>query len=90
MLDEILDDGPFVDPIDLLPNDETAPYISDVAHLGPGCSFGELSLIYNKPRCATVKVLQRCHLMVLSRSDFEQCLRDIERKRIAEKVNFMR
>ena len=40
-INDALEEGEKLDPNDLLPRDGTAPYVSDVVHLGPGCVFGK-------------------------------------------------
>ena len=51
---------------------------NDVAHLRPGASFGELALIKNKPRAATIRCLKHCEFAVIARSDFKRVLGSIE------------
>jgi extracellular factor (EF) 3-hydroxypalmitic acid methyl ester biosynthesis protein len=46
----------------------------DIAHLNPGSSFGEMSLIDDQPRSATVKALTDCQLVYFSKDDFNQFL----------------
>ncbi|CCD22431.1 cAMP-dependent protein kinase regulatory subunit BCY1 NDAI_0A02730 [Naumovozyma dairenensis CBS 421] len=41
---------------------------------GAGSSFGELALMYNAPRAATVKALTDCHLWALDRLTFRKIL----------------
>ena len=41
-----------------------------VQHLGPGASFGELSLMYNSPRAATVTAVTDVSLWALDRRTF--------------------
>lgn len=62
-------DGPYCDPIELLsrPPSGLGMVNNDVAHLGPGGSFGELALVQEKPRMATIKAIKRCHFATLSR-----------------------
>lgn len=50
----------------------------DIAHLGAGCSFGEMSLVSGKPRMATIKTLTKCHMMVLSKENYVKCLKHAE------------
>ncbi|MDE2291386.1 MAG: cyclic nucleotide-binding domain-containing protein [Elusimicrobia bacterium] len=45
-----------------------------VAELGPGDFFGELSLMLDQPRAATVKCLEDCELLVFKRLEFEMML----------------
>ena len=40
--------------------------------LGPGDFFGELPLLDQEPRCASVAALDRCHLQVLSYPSFQR------------------
>jgi glucose-6-phosphate 1-dehydrogenase len=47
-----------------------------LAALGEGDFFGELSLLFSRPRSATVRAVTPCDLFVLGRTDFEKVLRD--------------
>jgi len=42
--------------------------------LGPGACFGELALMYNTPRAATVKASEACTLWVIDRSTYRGIL----------------
>jgi CRP/FNR family transcriptional regulator, cyclic AMP receptor protein len=50
----------------------TSPEGDDVVFnvMGPGEVFGELSLLAECPRSATVRAIERCELLVLDRRDF--------------------
>eukprot|EP01116_Phalansterium_solitarium_P013837 TRINITY_DN31267_c0_g1_i1.p1 TRINITY_DN31267_c0_g1~~TRINITY_DN31267_c0_g1_i1.p1 ORF type:complete len:364 (-),score=98.26 TRINITY_DN31267_c0_g1_i1:245-1336(-) len=54
--------------------------------LGKGGSFGELALIYNAPRAATVRALTDCKLWALERSTYRQILMvtTIEKRKLYE------
>ena len=55
---------------------------SDVADLHAGESFGEVALLTNKPRGATVTALIDCDFAVLEKLDFDRILSrkfDVER-----------
>lgn len=49
---------------------------TDLAHLGPGESFGEMALVTEKPRSANVEALEETHLIVLPKDQFDRILRD--------------
>jgi rhodanese-related sulfurtransferase len=48
----------------------------DLSLLGPGEAFGEMALLTDEPRSASVEVLEEAHLMMLSKDDFDRILRD--------------
>ena len=62
----------------------------DVIQLTQGYSFGELALLNNQPRAATIKCLTDCSFAVIGRADYQKCLQKIEKKKIDEKINFFR
>jgi hypothetical protein len=43
---------------------------TEVAHLGPGAGFGELALLYDAPRNATVTAVERTSLLAVDRVPF--------------------
>ena len=47
-----------------------------LAMLNPGEFFGEMGLIDDHPRSATVVALEACELLSLSKRDFKKCLQD--------------
>lgn len=62
----------------------------DIARVNEGGSVGELSLVDGKPRFCTVKALTRCHLVCLSRHDYEKAKDQTKKKRISNLVSFMK
>lgn len=44
--------------------------------LGPGELFGEMGMLDENPRSATVIALTPCHLVVITKADFRRCLQD--------------
>lgn len=57
--------------------------------LRSGDSFGELALLYNCPRKATVRAQRRCGLWVLERKDFRAVMRLKSEARICEYVELI-
>ena len=57
--------------------------------LSTGKSFGELALINNKPRAATVKCITDCHFAVISKQDYDSLLKKIEIKKEKRFVDFL-
>ncbi|KAG5889002.1 hypothetical protein JTB14_033932 [Gonioctena quinquepunctata] len=60
-----------------------SPAGKEICHLEDGAHFGEIALIFNEPRVATVKAVTPCELFVLNRSDFLDVLKpypDIKEK----------
>ena len=62
----------------------------EVIQLTQGYSFGELALLDNKPRAATIKCLTDCSFAVIGRADYQRCLQKIEKKKIDERINFFK
>lgn len=71
--------------IELLEKD----FYNVVAVLGAGASFGELSLLKNQPRAASIQCEEPCSLAVLSVADYNDLIGSIEEKRLTEKTSFM-
>ncbi len=61
----------------------------DVVHLGPGSNFGEQILFDNKI-VSTIKCLKRCHFAVLTKIDFDNALNEIDKRKINDRVNFLK
>jgi CRP-like cAMP-binding protein len=56
--------------------------------LNPGSYFGELSLIYNAPRTATVTSCDRCDLVVISRYAYEKIIRQYHIDQMDKMITF--
>lgn len=52
----------------------------EVKVLGPGTGFGELALIDNKPRAATIQTMGECYFAVIGRDDYNKFLQKLEVK----------
>ena len=62
--------------------------MKEVAKLQTGSSFGELALINNEPRKATIMCLTDCHFAVLEKKDYVKILQKIQLKDFNKKVDF--
>lgn len=60
------------------------------AQIGPSNSFGELALMYNAPRAATVRALQDCVVWVLDRYNFRRILLNCNAITMQRRENFLR
>lgn len=61
----------------------------DVAHLKDGFSFGELALINDAPRSATITTLQNTDLATLEKENFQHIMAKVIRRKFAHMINFM-
>ena len=57
--------------------------------LTKGEGFGELALLYNAPRSASVKALDRCGFWAIDRVTFRKAFEEMVRKQVAENRSFM-
>eukprot|EP00930_Biecheleria_cincta_P033375 TRINITY_DN23118_c0_g1_i1.p1 TRINITY_DN23118_c0_g1~~TRINITY_DN23118_c0_g1_i1.p1 ORF type:complete len:565 (-),score=80.92 TRINITY_DN23118_c0_g1_i1:81-1775(-) len=60
-----------------------------VVTLGPGSLFGELALLNDKPRSASVKCQSDCTFLVLSRDEFEMVLKEDLKRLGDDKTTFL-
>ena len=63
--------------------------LTEIGTLCAGGSFGELALISDRPRSATIQVRERSSFLVLSKSDFARILGDIAEKKMTSTVAFL-
>jgi cAMP-dependent protein kinase regulator len=56
----------------------------------PGEAFGELALLYNAPRAATIIANTECLLWVLDRETFNHIVKDSSRRRREKYENFLK
>ena len=68
---------------------ETDRVVQEVRTYGPGDSFGELALLWNQPRAASIHCKTFCHFAVLRREDYEKNLHRLQKRRLEEKVEFL-
>eukprot|EP00347_Sterkiella_histriomuscorum_P003283 403364882 len=65
-------------------------FFVEVGQIKSGQGFGELALISNKLRSATIKASLDTHLLVLQRKDFEKVLQRQEEANIQKTVDFLK
>jgi hypothetical protein len=66
--------------LDDLDNYEELAWFVDVAKIVSGDSFGELALMNDMPRAATIKTLTKCSFATLSKEQYNSFLSKIEIK----------
>lgn len=84
-LRKIYSEGEVADPVAL-----TDRGFIDIGRIEPGGSFGALALIDGKPRMCTTKCLTRCHFLVLNKVDWLRAEKDIRKRKIEERVAFIK
>lgn len=62
----------------------------EVTELGPGASFGELALLQNAPRAASIVCKERTILAVLKKEHFDSVLKEFEGRKLNEKLIILR
>lgn len=62
----------------------------EAVQLQTGASFGELALISNKTRAATIRCLENTHFAVLSKEGYEKVLGKIEHAKLNKLVDFLK
>lgn len=60
----------------------------ELAELRGGEFFGQVALIENKARMASIKCLEDCHFAILSKEDFNRALGAIEKRKYNERIQF--
>jgi CRP-like cAMP-binding protein len=60
----------------------------EVVSLGTGQSFGELALINDAPRAATIACHKECYFAVIGRQEYQRVLKKIEWKAVQLKIDF--
>ena len=68
--------------------DEIFKFNTNVIKLNDGKVFGDMGLLLNKPRSATILCLEDCHLAVLSKNDYINILKQSEQQKINNMLEF--
>jgi cAMP-dependent protein kinase regulator len=50
--------------------------------LSKGSSFGDLALIKDQPRTASIQCLEDCHLAILDKASYDEILGELDAKRL--------
>ena len=66
--------GVNIPSIKQLPNGETEYLLNEVSEIKAGGSFGELALLYESPRTATIKCNEDCDFAVLQKAEYKEIL----------------
>ena len=66
------------------------PVFIEVSKLSSGKAFGELALIKDQPRAATIKCLTDSHFAVLKKEDYLKIIGKNEKKKLEELIKFLR
>jgi CRP-like cAMP-binding protein len=68
---------------------DDVPWFVEHSKLAPGKTFGELALINDDKRKATIVTVTNCSFAVLSKEDYKKILGKIEMKKIQQKIEFL-
>ena len=63
--------------------------LNEIGTLFSGGSFGELALISDRPRSATIQVREKSSFLVLNKSDFTRILGDIAEKKMTSTISYL-
>lgn len=61
-----------------------------IAQLGSGMAFGELALLKDQPRSASIKCVQKCHMAVLVKEDYMKIIGRAEEKILDKQIDFLK
>lgn len=61
-----------------------------ISELSNGDSFGELALIKDQPRIATIRCISNCHLAVLNKDDYMKIIGKVEARKLDALIEFLK
>ena len=70
-------------------NENKIDWFVEVAKLKPGENFGELALMNNAPRDATIKAMTDCQFATIQKNDYQKVLKSNEFVLKNEKKDFL-
>jgi CRP-like cAMP-binding protein len=70
-------------------NDHEIPGYAEINRLGAGACFGELSLLTDAKRAATIQCIEPTVIAILSKNDYKTTLASLQEKQINSKVYFL-
>lgn len=79
-----------MNPVEKLEFWENEPDLIEIAVLEPGASFGEIALIEDKPRGATIRCNKECIFATMEREDYTKTLSRIENRNINKIIDFFK
>lgn len=79
-----------MNPIEKLHYWENQPDMIEVAQLNSGRPFGEIALVENKPRMATIQCITDCTFATMNREDFQKTLKKIETRNTNKIIDFFK
>ena len=62
----------------------------EIKTLFKGEAFGELALMSNKPRAATIQCCEDCKFAVLNKADYLKLFSKLEKKKLNTKISFLK
>ena len=66
----------------------TYEWFVEVGKLDEGKSFGELALLNNAPRAASIECLTDCYFALLGKAEYGKVVRRIDKKLEEQKIEF--
>ena len=75
--------------LELIEEYENMKWLMEVSKLTSGGFFGELALINDEPRKATIKCLSKCYFATLGRYDYLRTISRLQIKNQMKKIEFL-
>lgn len=72
-----------------IPDPDNKKILIKIADLATGQSFGELALMKNQPRMASIYCTSMCHFATLSKEDYDRILAVVFERQLDQKLKFL-